>query len=175
MQNKIKNKTRKNLSADWLFQIVKTEFGKVEDHRKTKVNVGLSDALMSWFAVFSLKEASLLAFEEKRNDQNIKNIYKIKNVSSDTHMRTILDDVDPKDIYPVYKSLFTELQRWKWLEDMVFYEWHYLLFNDWTWYFASDKVHCDNCMEKTTSKTWETKYYHQFLWSWNTRSYTVWN
>ena len=175
MQNKIKNKTRKNLSADWLFQIVKTEFGKVEDHRKTKVNVGLSDALMSWFAVFSLKEVSLLAFEEKRNDQNIKNIYKIKNVQSDTHMRTILDDVDPKDIYPVYKSLFTELQRWKWLEDMVFYEWHYLLSNDWTWYFASDKVHCDNCMEKTTSKTWETKYYHQFLWSWNTRSYTVWN
>jgi len=58
-----------------------------------------------------LKEASLLAFEEKRNDKNIKNIYKINNVPSDTHMRTILDDIDPKDIYPVYNKLFTELQR----------------------------------------------------------------
>ena len=90
MQNKIKNKTRKKLSADWLFQVVKTGFDNIKDHRKTKVNVSLSDALMSWFAVFSLKESSLLAFEEKRNDQNIKNIYKINDVPSDTHMRTIL-------------------------------------------------------------------------------------
>jgi len=163
MKTKNKIRSRKNLSVDGLFQIIRVASEKINDHRSQKVGIELSDAIMSAFAMFSLKEPSLLAFEEKRNDQNMKNVYKIRNVPSDTHMRTLLDEIDPAKIYPIYKKVFAEVQREKGLEDMVFYEGHYLLSNDGTGYFSSDKIHCKSCMEKVNSKTGNVKYYHQFL------------
>ncbi len=151
------------MCADGLFGIVRTETENIADHRVQKVDINLPDAIMSAFAMFSLKEPSLLSFEERRNDENMKNVYKISDVPSDTHMRTLLDEIDPKHIYPIYKKLFAELQRAKGLEDMVFYEGCYLMSNDGTGYFSSDKIHCKSCMEKTNSKTGAVKYYHQFL------------
>ena len=163
MKTKNKIQTRKKLCADELFQVIRTVAEKIADHRPQKVKIELADALMSALAMFSLKEPSLLAFEEKRTDQNMKNIYKIKDVPSDTYMRTLLDEVDPQKIYPIFTKIFAEVQRGKGLEDMEFYEGHYLLSNDGTGYFSSDKIHCKNCMEKTSSKTGAVKYYHQFL------------
>jgi len=162
---KIKNRiqTRKKICADGLFQIVRSATEKIVDHRPQKVTIDLPDVLMSAFAMFSLKEPSLLAFDQKRNDKNMKNIYGIKEVPSDTYMRTVLDKVAPDDLYPIYKKVFAEVQRGKGLEDMVFYEGYYLMSNDGTGHFSSDKIHCNNCMEKVNSKTGAVKYYHQFL------------
>ncbi|VAW33300.1 hypothetical protein MNBD_CHLOROFLEXI01-1009 [hydrothermal vent metagenome] len=52
-------KKRKHLSADGLFKIIKKEFKKVKDHRPINVEIPLENALMSGFALFSLKEPSL--------------------------------------------------------------------------------------------------------------------
>jgi hypothetical protein len=46
--------------------------------------VCLTDALMSAFAMFSLKDPSLLAFDGRRNDDNMRNLLGISRVSSDT-------------------------------------------------------------------------------------------
>ena len=51
---------------------------------------------------------------------NLKTIYHIENVSCDTQMRTILDEVSPEEIRPAYKGFFRELQRGNALEPMVF-------------------------------------------------------
>jgi len=60
---------------------------------------------MSGFAMFSLKDPSLLAFDERRvTDSNLKSIYSIEHVSSDTQMRAILDDVEPAGIRPVFRD-----------------------------------------------------------------------
>jgi len=90
---------------------VRKKAEKIKDHRKQKINISLPDTLMSAFAMFSSKEPSLLAFDEKRNEENMKNIYNIKDVPSDTHMRTLLDEVESKEIYPIFNKLFSELQR----------------------------------------------------------------
>jgi hypothetical protein len=66
---------------------------------------------MSAFAMFSLKSPSLLAFQEKRNDENMKSIFKIQTVPSDTHMRTVLDQVEPDSLFQVFKKVFATLQR----------------------------------------------------------------
>lgn len=47
--------------------------------------------------MFSLKEPSLLAFDERRDDSSLKNLYKIKSIPSDTQHRVILDSVDPQE------------------------------------------------------------------------------
>ena len=59
-------KTRKYLSADGLFEIVRKGFEKIPDPRKKGGQISLRDALMSGFAMFSLKYPSLLLFDKKQ-------------------------------------------------------------------------------------------------------------
>ncbi len=58
---------RKHLNADALFATMRTGFSKIPDHRPGEVTISLADALMSGFAMFSLKDPSLLAFDERRH------------------------------------------------------------------------------------------------------------
>jgi hypothetical protein len=153
---------RKHLSADSLFDLVRAGFEKVADPRPAGCSISVADALMSAFAMFSLKDPSLLAFDKRRGDENLRSIYKIQNVPCDTQMRTILDEVPPEALRPLFKDVFRQLQRGKSLERFVFLEGCYLLALDGTGYFSSNKIHCPSCMEKT-SQTGEVTYYHQML------------
>ncbi|MGB3217695.1 MAG: transposase [Anaerolineae bacterium] len=157
-------KIREYLSASGLFRLVQTGFEKIKDFRADNQKIALVDALMSAFAMFSLKDSSLLAFDERRaKDKNLKCLYGIKTIPCDTQMRTILDEVDPEDMRPLYKDVFRQLQRGKVMEKMVFIEDSYQLTLDGTGYFASKAVHCPSCLEKKSSKTGEIRYAHQLL------------
>ena len=157
-------KIRKHLSADGLFKTVKKEFNNIKDHRPSNVEIALEDALMSAFAMFSLKDPSLLAFDERRQtSENLKCVYSIGRIPSDTQMRTILDGVNPEAVRPVYKRVIQSLQRGKALEKMVFMGRYYLLSLDGTGYFQSEKVHCANCLEKHYKRSGKTTYSHQML------------
>jgi hypothetical protein len=157
-------KIRKHLSADGLFKMVKKEFKKIKDHRPINVEIPLEDALMSGFALFSLKDPSLLAFDERRQTpKNLKRVYGINRIPSDTQMRIILDDVNPEGIRPLFKRVFQQLQRGKELEKMKYMGQYYLLSLDGTGYFKSEKVHCANCLEKHYKRSGKTIYTHQML------------
>jgi len=155
-------RTRQGLSADGLFGLVREGFEKIPDDRPVGAEISLADALMSGFAMFSLKDRSLLAFDERRNDENLKSVYHIGNIPGDTHLRTILDPLDPESLRPLFKDVFRQLQRGKALEPFVFYEGCYLLSFDGTGYFSSSKIHCPSCMQKT-SKSGKVTWHHQML------------
>ena len=160
----IGNKQRKHLSADALFKGVHRSFSRIEDHRKGEVDITLPDALMSGFAMFSLKDPSLLAFDERRGvDDNLRSIYQIRQAPCDTYMRTVLDEVDPDAIRASFKDVFRQVQRGKGLEPMVFMRGCYLLSLDGTGYFCSKKLHSESCMEKVNKKTGEVTYYQQMM------------
>ena len=71
-------RVRKSLSADGLFAMLRSRFGRIWDHRGEDPPITLTDALMSGFAMFSLKDPSLLAFEQRRNDENMMSLFGIK-------------------------------------------------------------------------------------------------
>jgi len=101
-----KIKFRKHLNADALFNRLHRDFSRVSDCRKGDIDISMADALMSGFAMFSLKDPSLLAFDDRRGtDGNLRSIYHIENVPCDTQMRTILDEVNPEEIRPAYKNV----------------------------------------------------------------------
>lgn len=155
---------RKHLNADALFSGIYTDFSKVSDPRQGNITIPLADALMSGFAMFSLKDPSLLAFDERRGvDQNLRNIYNIEKVPCDTQMRTILDEVNPEELRVHFKGPFRQLQRGKALERMVFFEGCYLLSLDGTGFFSSKKLHSNICLEKVNKKTGEVTYHLQML------------
>jgi len=116
---------RKYLSADALFRLGHNGFAPIPDHRPADADISLTDALMSAFALFSLKAPSLVAFDKERAEGNLHTIYGIARVPCDTYMREILDPVSPKVLRPVFKSIFRQLQRGKALEPMVFLDGHY--------------------------------------------------
>lgn len=157
-------RVRKHLNADALFRCLHTGFEKIPDHRNGDVHISLADALMSGFAIFSLKDPSLLAFDERREtDQNLKTIYGIETVPSDTRMGEILDEISPEYLRPSFKDAFRQLQRGKALEPMVFMEGCYLVSLDGTGFFSSTKLHSDICLQKVNKKTGEVTYHLQML------------
>ncbi len=155
-------KERKHLSADALFHLVRSGFATIPDPRGEDVDISFTDALMSAFAMFSLKAPSLLAFDKERAEGNLHTIYGIERVPCDTHMRAILDPVSPKVLRPVFKSIFRQLQRGKALEAMAFLDGHYLLALDGTGYFSSTTIHCASCLHKV-HRNGSVTYSHQML------------
>jgi hypothetical protein len=155
-------KLRKHLSADALLSRLRSGFADVADYRSGKPDISLSDALMSAFALFSLKSPSLLAFDNDRTEGNLQQVYGIERVPCDTAMREILDPVEPESLRPLFKSVFSALQRGKALEEMVFVEGHYLLALDGTGYFSSQQIHCASCLE-THLRNGTVTYHHQML------------
>jgi len=155
-------KGRKHLSADALFRLVQTGFDTIADHRPADAEISLPDALMSAFAMFSLKLPSLLAFDKERAEGNLETLYGIARVPCDTHMREILDPVSPVSLRPVFKSVFTQLQRGKALEPLAFLDGHSLLALDGTGYFSSKTIHCASCLQKV-HRNGSVTYYHQML------------
>jgi len=152
-----------SLSADSLFQLVRTGMEQIADHRAPNISIPLADVLMSAFAMFSLKDSSLLEFDERRNqDDNLKRVYGLETVPCDTQMRTVLDPVASDEIKPLFKDVFAQLERGRGLVGLK-YLGHYLLSVDGTGYFSSKKVHCDACLEKKNRKTGEMTYSHHFL------------
>ena len=153
-------KGRKHLSADALFRLVRSGFATLPDYRPDDVDISLADALMSAFAMFSLKAPSLLAFDKERAEGNLHTIYGIERVPCDTHMRDILDPVSPKWLRPVFKSVLRQLQRGKALEPMVFFDDCSLLALDGTGYCSSKTMHCASCLHKV-HRNGSVTYHHQ--------------
>src|SRR5688500_15646151 len=141
-------KLRKHLCADALLRSVHDVSCQVPDHRKGDAEIPLRDALMSAFALFSLKSPSLLAFDKERTEGNLQRVYGIGRVPCDTSMREILDPVEPEHLRPAFKVGFRHLQRRNALEQMVFVHGHYPSALDGTGYFASNEIHGDSGLEK---------------------------
>jgi hypothetical protein len=148
---------RKHLNADALFHCLRAGFGKIKDHRNKNIVIPLPDVLMSAFAMFSLKDQSLLAFDQRRKQggHNLRTIFGINSIPCDTSVRHILDGLEPTDLRPAFKEIFARLQRAKVLEKYVYMDNCYLLSLDGTGYFSSPVLHSSASLEKKNKITKE--------------------
>ena len=101
---------RRQLHFDALIQRVRSRFEAIPDSRRCP-SFSLADTLMAGLALFSLKDPSLLAFMHRAVDHNLRRVFGLQAVPSDTQMRTILDDVDPDRLRPAFRDVFRQLQR----------------------------------------------------------------
>ncbi|MCK5099464.1 MAG: transposase, partial [Desulfobacteraceae bacterium] len=159
---KPKRIVRKHLNADTLIELMRKDFQKIPDHRAGNSKISLDDALMSAFAIFQLKDPSLLAFDKRRREEpeNLHTIFGITDIPCDSQMRTILDPVELSSLRAPFRSAFRQLQRGKDFEKMAFLDGHYLLSGDGTGFYSSEKVSSPYCMGKK-SKNGSTLYYQQ--------------
>ncbi len=150
--------SRRSLSADGLIKLIRERFSDVPDERRSQsVAFPMADRLMAVFAMFSLKDPSLLAFQERQDDPSLKNLYRIAKIPSDTQMRDILDPVSVEQLNECFADVFHELQRGGVLKDYMLIDGNYLLAIDGTGYFSSSNIHCPSCLERV-SKAGKTRY-----------------
>jgi hypothetical protein len=156
-------KISRELSASSLLQVVRTGFERIPDHRAANAKIDLPDALMSGFAMFSLKDSSLLEFDQRRvKDDNLKSIYGLKTIPCDTQLRTILDPVSPDELKPLFKEVVEQVRQRQVLAQLKF-RGHYLVSLDGSGYFSSTQIHCASCLQKQSHKTGQVTYAHQAL------------
>lgn len=160
----VKITMRKNLNADAMFGAIRKDFAKIADHRATNRKIPLVDALMSGFAMFSLKDQSLLAFDERRFDEpeSLHGVFGVRVIPCDSQMRSILDGVTPDSLRQSFRTLFNLAQRDKALEKLVWLDGHYLLALDGTGIYSSAKVSSPYCMNKLR-RNGKVEYYQQML------------
>jgi hypothetical protein len=161
----ISKKQRKQLKSDALFLQLRRKFNLIEDPKGANIEISLTDALMSGFAMFSLKDPSLLAFDRRRiaEEPNLKSIYGINRIPCDSQMRARLDEVNPDALRSAYNAVFRAAQRGKILEKYVYLDSCYLVSLDGTGYFSSKKLSSPYCLQKENSKTGEKTYHLQML------------
>ncbi len=159
---------RKHLSAPGLLSTIHRQFLKVPDPRSfiKKGTIPIVDHLMSGLAVFGLKCSSLLDFDRKRGDaaveHNLRDLYHVGTVPSDTYLRERLDEVNPEYLRLAFKKVFASFQRGKGLEEFEYMDGHVLISGDGTGHFSSGKVSCPQCCKKEHKKG-ATTYYHQMF------------
>lgn len=155
---------RKHLSLSNLLSIARKSFSIT--HNPIDKSISPVDCLMSGLAVFQLKYPSLLQFDKTREEinvkQNLRSLYDIKNIPSDTHMRRVLDEISPKQLRKSFKKIFSLLQRGKAMEEYRYLNGYYLLALDGTGQYASNNVKCEECCEKHHRND-TVEYYHQML------------
>ena len=133
-------KGRKHLSADALFRLVRSGFATIPDDRGGEPEISLTDALMSAFAMFSLKSPSLLAFDKQRVRGQFGSHLRHWACAL-RHARCGRDSIrSPLNLLrPLFKSVFRQLQRGKALEPMAFLGWPLLVGSRWDGvFFLSD-------------------------------------
>lgn len=91
---------------------------------------------------------------------NLRRLFHIDRVPSDTTMREIIDEIPPEALHEVFTRVFAALQRGKDLEPYVFMEGYYLVAFDGTGVFSSGCINCPACCVKNHRNGKKT-YYHQ--------------
>src|SRR5947208_13621512 len=117
---------RRHLHFDALVQLSRRRFEQLPEQRRCPT-FSLADTLMAALALFSLKDPSMLAFQRRTLDHNLRSVFGLTAIPSDTQMREILDDVGPEQVRPAYREVFRQLQRGKVLDDYEFLDGHYLV------------------------------------------------
>ena len=159
---------RKDLSAPGLIRTVREQFSRITDTRRQgSVLFTLPDTLCAALAMFQFKWPSLLQFDEASHGDktiigNLRRLYWLNDVASDSQMRKILDPVKPSELRKAFRAIHSSAQRGKVLEDFAVFDNRYLLSIDGTGQHSSTKVKCPLCCVKK-HRNGEIEYYHQSL------------
>lgn len=151
------------MDFDELVVDLKSQFELIGSNRPINATYTVANILMCGFALFSLKDSSLLKFvkELKNRASNLKSIFHITQTPSDTTVRAILDEVPTESIKELFTPYIQKLDNEGILDDYK-YLGRLLVPLDGTQYFKSNKVHCPCCLTKQHQNGTVT-YHHNAL------------
>jgi hypothetical protein len=158
---------KKHLSFSALRKALSALFEQIDDTRQAgKVDYSLHDCLMSALAMMFFQDPSVLSFQRRMHDRlqssNLKAMFAVNNIPSDSALRQTLDAVPTEAIHPAFSMLLQRLQRGKQLVAYKLESKHHLIALDGSQYFSSNNISCPNCLTYQGKKGPE-RYSHQIL------------
>ncbi len=128
--------------------------------------IQMKDIGLSAFSVFFTQCSSFLehqrAMKTKEGHDNAESLFNIEHIPTDNHIRDLLDEVPPSEVFPLFNALLNDpamkdhLKQFRHVEDQV------LIPLDGLHYFSSKKVSCDQC-SRQVHQNGETTYSHSMM------------
>ena len=149
---------------DNLIQLVRKGFERIKDHRGANSTYKLADLLSAGFAMFSLKDPSLLIFRKQysKREENLKRVYGITSIPEDTALRKGLDKVAPKELEELFKLPLRALRSQEVFEQRQVLGGYTAISCDATGHYCSSNQQCPHCLVKNF-KNGKQHFYHQLL------------
>jgi hypothetical protein len=101
------------------------------------------------FSVFFIQCASFLEYQAEmkrlKRRNNAENLFGMRDIPSDSHIRSLLDPVSPKYLERMYRLVLERLEAGGLLEVFRSLAKSLLVVMDGTEYFSSQKIDCPNC------------------------------
>jgi len=126
----------------------------------------MKDVGLSALSVFFTQSSSFLEYQQtmksKNGYSNASSLFNIDYIPSDNHIRNLLDNVAPSEIFPVLSSLLFELDIKQRLEQFRYLDGQLLIALDGVHYFSSQKISCSQCSSQVHANG-KTTYSHSMV------------
>ena len=127
---------------------------------------GMKDIGLGAFAVFYTQCRSFLAaqraMQENRGRSNAQTLFQIEHTPCDNHIRSMLDEVPPEELCPLYDEVLGSLREQGVLRAFQTLGGTTPIALDGTWYFSSENIHCPQC-SSIAHANGSTTYYHSAI------------
>jgi hypothetical protein len=159
--------TNENLKLDNMLKSLEEIFDNLPEHRQGKNNhYEIADAGMGAFSVFFTQSPSFLAYQRdmklRKGRSNAESLFALREIPSDNQIRNLLDPINPQYLERCYRQIFQGLEQSGILKGYRSFANTLLVAIDGTEYFSSQKIHCEQCSQRTLSNG-KTKYYHSVV------------
>lgn len=109
----------------------------------------MADIALSAFAVFFTQSPSFLSFQQNMQKahgrNNARSLFQVERIPCDNHIRETLDSVEARELFGLFDDIYQAFDGIGLLKDMRTVQNTRLIALDGTWYFSSQKLHCQNC------------------------------
>jgi hypothetical protein len=155
------------LTFDSVVSYLRSTMADFPDKRTgTNSRYSIEDAALGAFSVFFTQSPSFLSFQEtmlkNKGKSNAQTLFEMDQIPCDNHIRDLMDEVEPSNVYPVYQYIFDSIKSSGRLDMFRSYGGNLLCALDGTHFFSSQKIHCKNCSTKE-HKNGTTTYYHSAI------------
>jgi hypothetical protein len=153
------------LSFDHLQAMLRQHTAGLLDVRKPSPNTRytVQNAALGAFGIFFMQSPSFLAYQRHLNQQqgrdNAQTLFGVAPIPCDNQIRQLLDPVAPSSFNPVFFYVLAHLEQQHMLAPFRVLNHQLLVALDGTQYFASQALHCPNCLTRQLANG-HTLYYH---------------
>lgn len=155
------------LQMPFLVRELRELFAEVPDSREPRrIDFPLVDVLLGGLAMMFFQDPGVLPFQKRMEDQtgssNLATLFGVSRVPSDTHLRDLVDPIDPAWLLKGLRRLLTAVEKTRIWQEFHWLDGRVLVALDGTEFYHSDKLRCPFCLEKH-HKDGRVEYYHQVL------------
>ena len=125
--------------------------GLADKRRGKNSQFSMRDIGLAGFSPFFMQCPSFLSHQRQicegigHGRSNCQTLLGMERIPSDNHIRTMLDDVEPSSLYPLFDEVLAAVETAGALPSLTSLDGHTLIALDGTQYFCSNKLSCRNC------------------------------